>query len=305
MAMQPSIARQNRWGVWPYKWSLRHRISDFFSSATKILPRWLFADAEIRRWNASAAGLDLLQRPDCRFRRSPAAIRHWFNSLTKRTHFSTALLQMPHRHCKMCGSPLHADDTHAEGVSCLGESHAQADCFHWEFSLASLCSRIAFFSESDSFYNLDVHALQARVLLLKLAILWVHLTNIVQALPALGLSILYGCQVSTLRDDTQATDNPMSPPVLGVFYYSPGSYSHVSLGFEPFHVIAWRDCTCSHTNVFDAVRVKYRKGTYLVTIITSVPWDILLILHSWPCCELQSLPSKESEMRQRSHWFVF
>ncbi len=55
----------------------------------------------------------------------------------------------------------------------------------------------------------------------------------------------------------QATDNPMSLPVLGVFYYSPGSYSHVSLGFEPFHVIARHDCTCSHTSVFDAVLVPY------------------------------------------------
>ncbi len=51
---------------------------------------------------------------------------------------------------------MHADDTHAECVSCLGKSHADAarsgtDCTHCEsFSLASLCSRIAFFSESDS-----------------------------------------------------------------------------------------------------------------------------------------------------------
>ncbi len=56
----------------------------------------------------------------------------------------------------MCRSPLHADDTHAEFVSCLGKSHADAvlsrtDCSHCEsFSLASLRSQIAFFSESDS-----------------------------------------------------------------------------------------------------------------------------------------------------------
>ncbi len=55
--------------------------------------------------------------------------------------------------------------------------------------------------------------------LLKLAILWVHLTNIVQAHPSLGLSILYGHQVSTLWNDTQATDDPMAQPVLGVFYW--------------------------------------------------------------------------------------
>ncbi len=63
---------------------------------------------------------------------------------------------MQHHHCKMCRSPLHADDTHAECVSCLGKCHADAalsgtDCSHCEsFSLASLHTRIAFFSESDS-----------------------------------------------------------------------------------------------------------------------------------------------------------
>ncbi len=51
--------------------------------------------------------------------------------------------------------PLHADDGHSECVSCLGKSHADAtlagsDCSHCEnISLASLCSRITFFSESD------------------------------------------------------------------------------------------------------------------------------------------------------------
>ncbi len=62
---------------------------------------------------------------------------------------------MPRRHFKMCRSPLQADDTHAECVSCLGKSQADAalsrtDCAHCEiFSLASLHSRIAFFSESN------------------------------------------------------------------------------------------------------------------------------------------------------------
>ncbi len=62
---------------------------------------------------------------------------------------------MPRRYCGSCRSPLHADDGHSECVSCLGKSHADAalagsDCSHCEsISLASLCSRIAFFSESD------------------------------------------------------------------------------------------------------------------------------------------------------------
>ncbi len=62
---------------------------------------------------------------------------------------------MPRRYCGSCRSPLHADDGHSECVSCLGKSHADAalagsDCSHCEsISLASLRSRIAFFSESD------------------------------------------------------------------------------------------------------------------------------------------------------------
>ncbi len=52
-------------------------------------------------------------------------------------------------------SLLHSDDGHSECVSCLGKSHADAaltgsDCSHCKnISLASLRSRIAFFSESD------------------------------------------------------------------------------------------------------------------------------------------------------------
>ncbi len=74
----------------------------------------------------------------------------------KRVHFSVALLQMPRHHCKTCWTPLHADDSHALYVSCLGNPHANttlsgADCFYSEsFSLTSLRSQIAFFSESDS-----------------------------------------------------------------------------------------------------------------------------------------------------------
>ncbi len=62
---------------------------------------------------------------------------------------------MPRRYCGSCRSPLHADDDHSQCVSCLGKSHADAalagsDCSHCEsISLASLRSRIAFFSESD------------------------------------------------------------------------------------------------------------------------------------------------------------
>ncbi len=78
MAIEPTIARQNRRGVWLFKWPLCRHISDFFSPATKTLPRW-------RR--------ETPQQPD------------WTS-------------------CS--GIPLHADDTHVEGVSCLGESLADA-----------------------------------------------------------------------------------------------------------------------------------------------------------------------------------
>ncbi len=103
--------------------------------------------------------------------------------------------------------------------------------------------------------------------LLNQAILLVHLTNIAQAPTSLGLSILYGCQVSTYGTTLRP---PLTLWLSLCLVYSLGSYSHMSLGVESFHVIARRDCTCSHTSVFDPVRVKYRKGTYLVTIVTFV-----------------------------------
>ncbi len=62
---------------------------------------------------------------------------------------------MPRRYCGSCRGDLHADDGHSQCVSCLGKSHADAalagsDCSHCEsISLASLRTRIAFFSESD------------------------------------------------------------------------------------------------------------------------------------------------------------
>ncbi len=53
------------------------------------------------------------------------------------------------------------------------------------------------------------------------------------------------------------------------------------LGLNPTWVLVW-SCSPHSTawlywfpyRVFNAVRVKYRKGTYSVTIVTSVPWDM-------------------------------
>ncbi len=87
-------------------------------------------------------------------RSSPAAIRRRSKSLTKRANL-TALLQMQHHHCKMCRSPLHADDTHTDVCHAWGNAtlmlcSAGLTALIASFSLASLHSRIAFFSESDS-----------------------------------------------------------------------------------------------------------------------------------------------------------
>ncbi len=68
-------------------------------------------------------------------------------------------------HCKMCRTPLHAYDSHAECVSCLRKSHADAalsgtDCSHYEsFSLGSLRSCIAFFSERESIRRSSSHSM--------------------------------------------------------------------------------------------------------------------------------------------------
>ncbi len=128
-----------------------HRNSDFFSSATNSLLRWL--------WDPPLTHLSSRIRTSCIAQLAdlviPCSHLAWIRRASKRANF-TALLPMLCRHCKTCISPLHADDTHAECVSCLGKSHADAmlsgaDCSHCEsFSLASLRSRIAFFSESDS-----------------------------------------------------------------------------------------------------------------------------------------------------------
>ncbi len=74
--------------------------------------------------------------------------------------------------------------------------------------------------------------------LLKLAILWVHLTNMDQAPPSLGLSILSGCQVSTYRTTPRPRMTLWLSLCLVYSLDSPRSYSHVSLGVESFHVIA-------------------------------------------------------------------
>ncbi len=67
------------------------------------------------------------------------------------------------------------------------------------------------------FYNLDVPALQSPLCLISN----LHLTNIVQSLPSLGLSILYGHQVLTYGTTPRPRMTLRAQPVLGVFYSLP------------------------------------------------------------------------------------
>ncbi len=146
-------ARQNGRGVWLYNQLLAtasqisslQRRTPFFADSSLTLGSAVETPQAARLGPCSdQLALDHPLQPSCV---EP-------KSLTKREKF-TSLSQMPRRHFKMCRSPLQADDTHAECVSCLGKSQADAalsgtDCSHCEiFSLASLHSRIAFFSESN------------------------------------------------------------------------------------------------------------------------------------------------------------
>ncbi len=134
--------------------------SDFFSFSDDD---FVYTDPEayspLTRLAAGPSDLDLLGWSAFSTRPSIAAVLVPFAAAIRR--FSRKFLKeqigvlMPRRYCGLCRSPLHADDGHSECVSCLGKSHADAalagsDCSHCEsISLASLRSRIAFFSESD------------------------------------------------------------------------------------------------------------------------------------------------------------
>ncbi len=134
--------------------------SDFFSFSDDD---FVYTDPEacspLTRLTAGPSDLDLLGWSAFSTRPSIAAVLVPFVAAIRR--FSRKFLKeqigvlMPRRYCGSCRSPLHADDGHSECVSCLGKSHADAaltgsDCSHCEsISLASLRSRIAFFSESD------------------------------------------------------------------------------------------------------------------------------------------------------------
>ncbi len=134
--------------------------SDFFSFSDDD---FVYTDPEayspLTRLAAGPSDLDLLGWSAFSTRPSIAAVPVPFAAAIRRLSRKSLKEQigvlMPRRYCGSCRSPLHADDGHSECVSCLGKSHADAalagsDCSHCEsISLASLRSRIAFFSESD------------------------------------------------------------------------------------------------------------------------------------------------------------
>ncbi len=97
---------------------------------------------------------------------------------------------------------------------------------------------------------------------------------------------LYGCQVSTYVMTPRPQMTLWLSLCLVYSIDSPGSYSHMSLGFESVHVMAW-------LYLFPYKRLRrstseISKGNVLVTIVTSLPWDMERVLRSWPCYELRS-----------------
>ncbi len=134
--------------------------SDFFSFSDDD---FVYTDPEayspLTRLAAGPSDLDLLGWSAFSTRPSIAEVPVPFAAAIRRLSRKSLKEQigvlMPRRYCGSCRSPLHADDGHSECVSCLGKSHADAalagsDCSHCEsISIASLRSRIAFFSEND------------------------------------------------------------------------------------------------------------------------------------------------------------
>ncbi len=119
-------------------------------------PRSLLAVDTPRSWTQrprSARLIRLSTRPS--IAAVPVSFAAAIRWLSRKSLKEQIGILMPRHYCGSCRSPLHADDGHSECVSCLGKSHADAalsgsDCSHCEsISLASLRSRIAFFSESD------------------------------------------------------------------------------------------------------------------------------------------------------------
>ncbi len=80
----------------------------------------------------------------------------------------------------------------------------------------------------------------------------------------------------SLRNDTQAMDDPLGLPCAWSILLTPLCLIPCESWFRviPRHSTTWLDWFPYLRQYLDAARVKYRKGTYTVTIVTSVPWDM-------------------------------
>ncbi len=149
--MQPPIARQNGQSVWLYKRPLAAASQIFFSSATKttslLTLRW-YRDPTLKSlcswiWTSCSNQLAHLVIP-CRY---PVSSK---KALREEQNFSAALLQM-HAGIPCTLMTLTLSVCHAWGNPTLTLHSAGLNATTASVSvLASLRSRIAFFSESDS-----------------------------------------------------------------------------------------------------------------------------------------------------------
>ncbi len=106
-----------------------------------------------------------------------------------------------------------------------------------------------------------------------------------------------------LRDDTQTTDQPMAQPVLDVFYW----LRWVLLPRESWFWVVERHST-AWLYLFSYKRLRrsrreISKGTYSVTIVTSVPWDMEWVLRSWPSMSCTPQCGGEAYIVRRPTYF--
>ncbi len=113
-----------------------------------------------------------------------------------------------------------------------------------------------------------------------------------------------GNRHSLYRLDTARTSIMMAQPVLGLFYWLPWVLLPCESWFwvVPPHSMVW--LYWFPYRVFDAVRVKYRKGNVLgyYRNLGSLRYgNEYCVPGRAMSCTSQSLPSKKSEMRRRSN----
>ncbi len=154
-------ARQNGWGKWLYNAGIRQGSSDlqdlhFTRLEAFAVNQAIAADPDLSLLGQLAASQQpaspVAAGPRISWR-YPANLSSENSSIKEQIYL--ALLQMPRRFCHSYRATLHAADKHGKCVSCLGAAHTETALTGMEFhhcgdmSLSSLCSRLAFFSESN------------------------------------------------------------------------------------------------------------------------------------------------------------